>query len=58
MERGFTNLKEKRIENSVVYVQNYEQEFIIQTEASNNCIGVIMAQRNREECPPHSIFEL
>lgn len=52
MERGFANLKEKLTENSALYVQNTEQEFIIQTEASDKCIGVIMAQRvNREECP-------
>lgn len=52
MEAAFRTLKKKLTEKPVLYAPNYAEEFIIQTDASEKGIGVIMAQRENDEEHP------
>ncbi|GBM51196.1 Retrovirus-related Pol polyprotein from transposon 17.6 [Araneus ventricosus] len=44
--RAFEELKRKLTNQPVLYAPNYEQEFIIQTDASDLGMGVVMSQRD------------
>ena len=52
-EKAFNALKEKLTAKPVLYAPDYSKDFILQTDASDKGIGVIMAQRgeNKEEHP-------
>lgn len=45
MGKAFEKLKKKLTGNPVMYIPNYEQDFIIQSDASDRGIWVVMAQQ-------------
>lgn len=52
MGKAFELVKRKLTESPILYAPNYQREFILQTDASEKGLGVILAQRkNSEEHP-------
>ena len=52
MEKAFREVKRKLTENPILHAPDYNHEFILQTDASEKGLGVILAQRkNNEEHP-------
>lgn len=49
MEETIRIFKKKLTENPVLFARNYADEFIIQTDAYDKGIGVIMGQRGNGE---------
>jgi hypothetical protein len=47
-ERAFTELKQKLTEKPVLYAPDFTKEFILQTDASDKGVGVIMAQKGSD----------
>lgn len=52
MEKAFRELKDKLTRDPVLYAPDYTKEFIIQSDASDKGIGIIMAQRQGDEEHP------
>lgn len=48
MEGAFKKLKKDLTEGPVLYAPNYQDKFIVQTDASGEGIGVVLAQRDRD----------
>ncbi|GFW38966.1 retrovirus-related Pol polyprotein from transposon 17.6 [Trichonephila clavipes] len=52
-QEPFVQLKEKLSTNPVLYAPDFKMKFILQTDASDTGIGIVLAQRNdREEEHP------
>ncbi|GFV35471.1 retrovirus-related Pol polyprotein from transposon 297 [Trichonephila clavipes] len=45
-QESFVQLKEKLSTNPVLYAPNFKRQFILQTDASDTGIGIVLAQRN------------
>ncbi|GFV87376.1 retrovirus-related Pol polyprotein from transposon 297 [Trichonephila clavipes] len=56
-ENAFRELKGKLIDKPVLYVPNFEREFIVQTDASNVGMGAVLTQLN-EQGEEHPILYL
>lgn len=56
-EEAFQTLKHKLIEKPVLYAPNFKKQFIVQTDASNAGVGVVLTQLN-EEGEEHPILYL
>lgn len=52
MNKAFELLKKRLTEEPILYAPNYSKEFIIQTDASDKGIGVVLAQREGAEEHP------
>lgn len=52
MEKAFTELKKKLTEKPVLFVPNYEKEFVIQTDARGKGKRVVKAQQIEGEKHP------
>ncbi|GFX60449.1 retrovirus-related Pol polyprotein from transposon 297 [Trichonephila clavipes] len=52
-QESFVQLKEKLSTNLVLYAPDFKRQFILQTDASDTGIGIVLAQRNNtgEEHP-------
>ncbi|GFY45490.1 retrovirus-related Pol polyprotein from transposon 17.6 [Trichonephila inaurata madagascariensis] len=57
-QESFVQLKEKLSTNPVLYAPDFKRQFILQTDASDTCIGIVVAQRNDrgEEYPTHILY--
>jgi hypothetical protein len=56
-DQAFQTLKQKLTEKPVLYAPDYSKEFVIQTDASDKGVGVIMAQKG-ENNTDHPILYL
>ncbi|GFU55689.1 retrovirus-related Pol polyprotein from transposon 297 [Trichonephila clavipes] len=45
-QESFVQLKEKLLTNPVLYAPDFKRQFILQTDASDTGIGIVLAQRN------------
>ncbi|GFX59717.1 retrovirus-related Pol polyprotein from transposon 297 [Trichonephila clavipes] len=45
-QESFVQLKEKLSTNPVLYVPDFKRQFILQTDASDTGIGIVLAQRS------------
>ncbi|GFY38742.1 retrovirus-related Pol polyprotein from transposon 297 [Trichonephila inaurata madagascariensis] len=45
-QESFVQLKEKLSTNPVLYAPDFKRQFILQTDASDTGIGIVLAQRN------------
>ncbi|GBN11979.1 Retrovirus-related Pol polyprotein from transposon 17.6 [Araneus ventricosus] len=52
MEEALITVKQRLTEKPVLYAPNFEKEFIVQTDASDLGIGVVLAQRTKGEEHP------
>ena len=56
IEKSFLELKNRLTQQPVLYAPDFNREFIIQTDASNVGIGVVMAQKKEDGVHPILYF--